>query len=94
MGLFLRSPHPKPKTLSITRFAFAVVGAGFMFYGTRRQKGLLPKLASSVGASLVARCLGATSLAGAPAILLGLLSRTKHVDSAYPASLPKHEDCH
>ena len=93
MALFSRPLHSEPKTLSRTRFAFAVVGAGFMFYGARRQEGLLPKLAGLVGASLVARCLGATSLAGAPAILLGLLSRTKHIGSAYPA-LPKHEGVH
>ena len=63
------------KPLSFSRVALAVVGAGLAFYGMRKQRGLLGKVASSAGLGLIAKSLGTTSLAGAPAILAGLLSR-------------------
>lgn len=86
MSLLSRSHFATPKTLSVTKIAFAVVGAGLLLYGARRQTGFLPKLASSAGIALLTRCLGATSLAGAPAILLGLLGRTKSLGSPEPIS--------
>lgn len=77
MAPFSTSPASTSKPLSLTRMAFAVVGAGFVFYGARRQTGLLPKLASSAGIALLTRCLGATSLAGAPAIFWGSSAERK-----------------
>lgn len=76
MSLFSRKSHlSTPRPLTGFRIVVALGGAALAFYGMRKDRGVLRKLASTAGLGLLAKSLGATSLAGAPAMLLSFLDR-------------------
>lgn len=76
MAWLRKQSESEVRTVTLPRIAFAIVGAGLVFYGMRKQGGVVKKLASSAGFGILAKTLGSTPLAGASAGLAALLSRT------------------
>ncbi len=73
------------KQLSIFRLFFGVVGGALAFYGWQHKRGMVGRVASSVGLGLVAKSLGTPLLSAPTDVLAALMTQLR---TSFPKLLP------